>query len=165
MSKHNDAEKNLAELKALNDALAASTITDKQIRRWAERLENIVTGCRDFGKRWMRSLPARGSPELADLEMDWARMANEMQKVYTEAYVAARTPADFLKLDLSLFGEPLDRAGAALLQLFQLPLALRTQRTVPERQRPEPYDLAPSVRQAIIDAASKPEKKPIEGEQ
>jgi len=165
MSKH-DAKKNLEALRALNDEMALSTITDKAIHAWADRLDAVVAGCRDYTSLWMKSLPAKGSKRLETFEIALAAMAGEIQNVYSEAYVAASTPADFLKLDLSVWAEPLDRAGKAVLDLLQLPLALRTSRLMPTRaERPSEY--SPVVRQAIIDAAArKPsEKKPDEGKQ
>lgn len=159
MTKKHDAETSLAALQKLNDEISRATISDKAIRGWAQRLDAIVRNCRDFTERWMKRLPARCSPELEAFEVEWATMSLELQNVYTEGYTAAHTPSDFLKLDVTVWNEPLQAAGKALLDLMSLPMALKTSRVQPARvERQSEY--APSVRAALLEAAAKPETKP-----
>ncbi len=156
----------LTALKALNDEMSQSTIPDAKLRKWDDRLAAVRRQCRDFAERWMQNPPIRRNIEMTPWLTESAAMSLEIQNVWRESFKAARTPADFLKLDVGLWGYSLTSTVKIWLSLMQLPCATITSRSY-KQPRPDPLDeFSPIVKQRLIEAASRTsEEKPTEGGQ
>ena len=155
----------LEQLKALNDSLdlGTRTVRDKAVTAFSKRLTDIRAACHDIEAEWMKAPPHRIASEVAPFEESWALQMTRYQKCYEDIANAGHGEADNLVLSLAL-GDEIDKTGARLISLLDLPCALKTRRTLPANRPERNSEFAPSVRAALLAAAARPDPKPDEGQ-